>query len=433
MQPQPRVTADTDAAGLDFLRAPAKDIFNRRQLEFLLQYESPPDNGLEADYPVTLFLILKATRLCNLRCTYCHAWREGPDQVMEFGLLVDVIAQAMRLPKIRWLHIVWHGGETTLLSRRFFERALWLQEFFRVDDRKVGHAIQTNATLIDAEWARFFKACGFSVGVSLDFDPVTHDRTRHFRDGSGSFAATRAGMDVLAAHEVPFGALAVVDSRTIALGAQTMLDRLVAEGLSQVGVLNALPANESDGNQPYLEWNRYTGFLRSLFQAWHGHFRDKVVIRELDSLYRIVLGSSSRLCIFQGGCMGQYLTIEPDGRVSACDKYVGDTTHLFGRLQDNSLLELLHSSPRLKEAREEASALLRRFADCPHYAICRGGCPHDARLNMQHGRNDDCCGLSDLIEDMKSAGEEENCHGEDNDGPGGIRKTEDRKAGQLAG
>ena len=30
----------------------------------------------------SLHVVMKATRLCNLRCTYCNYWREGPDQVM---------------------------------------------------------------------------------------------------------------------------------------------------------------------------------------------------------------------------------------------------------------------------------------------------------------------------------------------------------------
>jgi len=394
---------------LAFLDWPAADILNPRQLQDLAAVREAL-TGLDRApaYPPTLYIFLKATRLCNLRCTYCNAWREGADQVMPFAMLARVVSQAMTLPGIRTLHFIWHGGETTLLSRHYFERALWLQEHFRIDRRRVEHAIQTNATRIDDDWAGFFKAAGFSVGVSLDVDPENHDRQRLFKQGGGSFAATRAGVGVLRRHDVPHGFLAVVDEQCLAMGARGLLERLVGQGVGTVGLLNALPANDESANPtPYLPWDRYVGFLRELFAEWARDFRDRIVIRELESLFRIVGGAASRLCIYQGGCMGQYLTIEPDGDVSACDKYVGDRDYRFGNLAETSLYDLLTGSAALERSKMDAKSLLDRFAACANYVHCRGGCPHDARLNARHGRTGACCGLSDLIDDMKARIEED--------------------------
>ncbi len=410
MEAQARDRALLDAidpaaiAALAFLDQPAAAILNPRQIDDLAAARAAL-TGLDRApaYPPTLYVILKATRLCNLRCTYCNAWREGADQVMSFAMMARVVSQAMTLPGIRTLHFVWHGGETTLLSRHYFERALWLQEHFRIDRRMVEHAIQTNATRIDDDWGRFFKAAGFSVGVSLDVDRDNHDRRRLFKQGGGSFAATRAGVDVLRRHGVRHGFLAVVDEECLAIGARGMLERLVEQGVGAVGLLNALPANDESANPtPYLPWDRYVGFLREVFAEWARDFRGRIVIRELDSLFRIVGGASSRLCIYQGGCMGQYLTIEPDGAVSACDKYVGDMDYRFGSLAESGLYDLLTGSAALERSKMDAKSLLDRFATCANYEHCRGGCPHDARLNARHGRTGACCGLSDLIDDMKA-------------------------------
>ena len=38
-------------------------------------------------------LIIKATRLCNLRCTYCHDWDVGVDQTMPFDVLATMTAK----------------------------------------------------------------------------------------------------------------------------------------------------------------------------------------------------------------------------------------------------------------------------------------------------------------------------------------------------
>ena len=41
-------------------------------------------------------IILKATRLCNLRCTYCNSWREGPGNVMPLEVLAKAIRDVIR-------------------------------------------------------------------------------------------------------------------------------------------------------------------------------------------------------------------------------------------------------------------------------------------------------------------------------------------------
>jgi len=397
------VQTPANVDGLDFLRSGASAMFNGRQLATLGSYEPPAQPGSGAGIPPSLYVILKATRLCNLRCSYCHAWREGPGQVLSFEHLVDVIAQAMRMPGIRRLYIVWHGGETTLLAPRYFQRAIWLQEHFRIDDRKVGHSVQTNGTRINGAWARFFRDAGFSVGVSLDVDAENHDRTRRFAGGEGSHAAAIAGLRQLEAHRVPHGVLAVVDAAVIRRGADDLLEAFCRQNIRNIGLLNALPANDTGHDQPYLEWSDYVDFLTEVFKAWRSRFSDRIQVRELDSLFNIIQGSNSRLCIFQGGCMGQYLTIEPDGRVSACDKYVGDETHEFGDLRKNTLWEILNSSPGLERVRRSSEALIQPFERCENFQYCRGGCPHDARLNARQGRAGECCGLGPLIDVMKAS------------------------------
>lgn len=393
---------------LSFMKESETSIFNRKQLGILTSYTPPALGVAEPVWPSSLYIILKATRLCNLRCSYCNAWREGPGQVLQFETLVDVIAQTMRLPGVKWLNIVWHGGETTMLSRRYFKRALWLQEHWRIDDRKVGHAIQTNATRLNDAWCRFFKAAGLSVGVSVDLNRETHDAQRVYAKGGGTYADVMRGLALLRSHEVNHGVLSVIGEAAIADGPRRMLDDLCALEVSTVGLLNALPPNESGGaGAAYLPFDRYVTFLRELFALWHGEYRERITLRELASLSGIVAGSRSRLCLFQGGCMGQYLTIEPDGRVSACDKYVGDDDHCFGSLGETTLDDILSQSRALERAREQATQDIARFRDCPNFHYCQGGCPHDNKLNKSMGWEKTCCGLFDLIEDMKVASNSE--------------------------
>jgi uncharacterized protein len=99
--------------------------------------------------------------------------------------------------------------------------------------------------------------------------------------------------------------------------------------------------------------------------------------------------------------MGRYLTVEPEGDVSACDKYVGESGHCFGNIVDSELTEMLSSSFNLPQAQATVTRQRSRMADCRHYRVCSGGCPHDIHLSERFGNHvGQCCGLSDLIDDI---------------------------------
>lgn len=62
----------------------------------------------------TLVLIVKLTRRCNLRCTYCNDWREGEGNAMTpatQALMLRRIAEDAATASVR---LIWHGGEPAL-------------------------------------------------------------------------------------------------------------------------------------------------------------------------------------------------------------------------------------------------------------------------------------------------------------------------------
>lgn len=351
-------------------------------------------------------IILKATRLCNLRCTYCNSWREGPGQVMELDILARVLRDALLAPGLNFLDIVWHGGEVTLLDTIYLTRALWIQEHYRSPRITVAHSIQTNATRLTPGWVAFLKDYEFSVGVSVDGPPEVHDARRKNIAGKGSWKDVKRGIDLLGDANVPFGVLAVVDECVIKTGAERYLEYLSKLGVFSVALLNVLPPNDpgSSNTTRYLEWDVYQAFMCDLFRRWWKSYRQTLVIRELQSLVEAVEHGTTGLCLYGQNCMGQYLTIEPDGRVSACDKYVDDQAFTFGSLKEGNLSALLHNSTNLRAAVVHVDSLKTSVSRCDYYKYCKGGCPHDARLNRLHHTTTDseCCGLHLLLEEISS-------------------------------
>ncbi len=350
--------------------------------------------------------IVKATRLCNLRCTYCHSWREGPGNTMALEVLARLTRDILRTPRMRRVDFVWHGGEVTILPIDYLRKAVWIQQHFARPETRIANCIQTNATRITPDWAQFFHDHRFGVGVSIDGPPEVHDLRRLTVAGKPTWRDVRRGMDNLRAADVPFGALAVVDVCVLECGAEQYLSYLADLGVNGVAFLNAIPSNVPGAplDSHYVPWSAFADFLREVFPIWWIKYRETFEIRELQALVDAVRGKTPDLCVFHGNCMGQYLTFEPNGDVAACEKYVGDPDYVYGNICRAELNSLLRKSARLTAAKHEVAQTKHLMSSCPYFQYCSGGCPHDARLSKLHIPDADsaCCGLAGLIEDIHS-------------------------------
>jgi uncharacterized protein len=359
------------AAGVTAALAPGEGA----EYERLRAAPDPPAGGV----PV-LTVIMKATRLCNLRCTYCHSWRAGPDQTMTFEVLARSIRDALRDPSVRWVDFVWHGGEATVLPVPFYRKALWLQERFRRPGQTVLNTVQTNGTRLTDEWLAFLREHDVGVGVSLDGPPEIHDARRVDARGQPTSTRVRAGLERLRTAGIErWGALMVVDELVREAGARRLLEYLAEIDVRRVALLNVLPENTAPGEAhrgDYLPFPRFVEFLRELFREWHAGFRDRLSIRELADLAGQLEGGHPQICVFAGDCFGTYLTVEPTGEVSACDKYIDDGEYRFGHVLETGLTGA-QLSERLAAVRADNRAATGRMRSCRWFGVCHGGCPHD--------------------------------------------------------
>lgn len=396
----------TRLSKLGFLFAAPDEILTDSEREIFLRLrDEPADLSPPCTLSAQMVLIMKATRLCNLRCTYCHAWKEGPDQVMPFEVLAKAIRDVLRRPEVKRVTFVWHGGEVTLLPVGFFKKALWLQQAFSNEHQMLSNAIQTNGTRLTEEWISLLAVGNFRIGVSIDGPRQVHDLKRKTKSGRPTWDNVKAGIARLKAADLPFGVLVVVDRQVTELGPKVLLDCLVEDlGVRGAALLNVIPENAGavPSKGDYLPWAEYVAFLREMFRYWWPDYRNKIDIRDLSSLVHVLSGGAPSTCVLAGQCMGRYLTIEANGIVSACDKYIGDDGLEFGNVLHSDLNTLLARSGNLARAREQAHFEMAKMSECRYFAYCRGGCPHDRRLNQFYNRSwpGTCCGLADLLEEV---------------------------------
>ena len=148
-------------------------------------------------YESYICVIAKFTRLCNLRCVYCHDWRSGPGQTMPFAVQSALFRNLLACPDHAAVDVVWHGGEPTLLGKHEFHRILALQRWYGLPGQRINNIVQTNGTRLTPEWVELLKRYRFRVGVSLDGPPEVHDRSRPSVGGRATSMDVKRGLRLL--------------------------------------------------------------------------------------------------------------------------------------------------------------------------------------------------------------------------------------------
>src|SRR6266581_6032641 len=143
-------------------------------------------------------IVLKIAARCNLNCSYCYVYNHEDRSYLDRPKFMNdetyhhALAAIRRYCERREGHgmgVSFHGGEPTLVGpRRFDQLAQRAKDILGGSLR--GLAIQTNALLIDDEWAEVLARHGVRVGISLDGPAEVHDLVRVDHRGRGSHSAT---------------------------------------------------------------------------------------------------------------------------------------------------------------------------------------------------------------------------------------------------
>jgi uncharacterized protein len=359
--------------------------------------------GRMSAYPGYLCVILKVTRLCNLRCVYCHDWSDAPGDHSQFRLIVRAVAQTLQLGKGA-VDFVLHGGEPLMLGRRGMLRLLAVQAHLAQEGQIVRNHLQTNGTLVDPAWLDLLETFDIRASVSIDGPRDLHDRSRPDALGRGSFDRAMAGLARLRGRGLLSGVLMVVTPEVLARGAQWLHASLLANGLTEVGLIPERPAAGGAGGIAHGAFVELLVAFERCARDARAAGRPSVDVRELAAVRKLTSGRPSGFCELGGNCVGAFISIEADGRVSHCDKYTGDPTYVYGNLLEEDLAGLLKGE-RARDIARRAYAGLPGMQACRHFALCQGGCPHE-RYVRAPGAGDACCGMGPLFDLFLDGGAE---------------------------
>lgn len=156
--------------------------------------------------------------ICNLDCEYCF-FLSKEELYPGSGFRMDPVVHEAYISQLLAAHqgvegvvVAFQGGEPTMMGLDFFRRTLELERRHARPDQRILNTVQTNATLLDDEWAEFFKEHDFLVGVSIDGPREMHDAYRVDKGGKPTFDRVLRGLQALQRNDVDWNALTTINA-----------------------------------------------------------------------------------------------------------------------------------------------------------------------------------------------------------------------------
>lgn len=347
--------------------------------------------------------------ICNLDCKYCfylekealytdRKWRMAPE------LLENYIRQYIEAQPTDMVSFAWQGGEPTLLGVDYFRQVVALQQRF-ANGKRIENAFQTNATLLDEEWARFLKENDFLVGVSIDGPRELHDFYRVDKRGGSSFDQVMRGIEVLQRHDVRFNTLTCLNRVTSKkpLEIYRFLKDIGSEFLQFIPIIERRPgaqtrswgldhaapdeAQDAKAELPVLPWSvradDFGDFYIRLFDRWVRKDVGRIFVQLFDTALGKWVGEPGGICVHQETC-GDALAIEHNGDLYSCDHFVYPHYKL-GNIAETEIAEMVDSSRQRDFGRAKRDTLPPYCRRCEVRFVCNGGCPKYRFLTTPEG------------------------------------------------
>jgi uncharacterized protein len=338
---------------------------------------------------------------CNLSCRYCYYLkRKENSSNKEFSRMKDEILENYIVRHIEAstepiIFFSWHGGEPTLAGIDFYRKVVNLQNRYVPSGRTIINGIQTNAVLLNDDWANFLADERFCVGVSIDGPEEFHNKYRTSKDNIGSFRKTLNGLELLRKHSVRTELLTVVSAGNVKnpLEVYRFLKTLGSNYLTFLPLVERDHESESGAGGLSVEADDFGTFLIAIFDEWVVKDIGALKIQIFEEAARIAFKQEHSLCIFKKTC-GGVPVVEYNGDFFSCDHYV-DEQHFVGNINQTSLVEMLDCEAQKKFGYAKLHTLPEYCLECKVIEMCNGECPKNRFIRTpagEHGLNYLCTG-----------------------------------------
>lgn len=316
--------------------------------------------------------------VCNLDCEYCYYLKKTElyPEIESFQMsdktLEKYIKQYLEAQPGPVVNFGWQGGEPTLRGLAFFKKAAELQKKYAPEGWKIENSIQTNAVLIDDQWAKFLKENNFLVGVSLDGPKELHNRYRKNKNAEGTHQKVMTGIKKLKEYDVEYNILAVVNNINSKKPEEVyqFFRDIEADFIQFIPIVEVDEKDEITSRSVRPE--DYGKFLIKVFNEWINDLGD-VYVQIFEEAVSAWSGYGANLCVFSKEC-GKGPVMEYNGDLYSCDHFV-EPEYKLGNINDISIVKMMNSNKQHDFGRGKRESLNERCLECDYLFICNGGCP----------------------------------------------------------
>lgn len=352
--------------------------------------------------------------ICNLDCEYCFFLSKEalyPESRfrMDEEVLEAYIQQIIESQQCADVSIGWQGGEPTLMGLDFFQKVIGLVHKHLPDKvNLVEHTIQTNGTLLNDNWCRFFKEHNFLVGLSMDGPKELHDTYRVDKRGMPTFGRVVKAVKLLQKHGVEFNILCTVHAGNADYPLeiyQFFRDKLKVQHMQFIPIVErttpdllpianqgwgdrhkARPLYTQTGNlvtERSIKPEQWGHFLITIFDEWIKQDVGQVFVRDFDCALASWLGLPPSNCIFSPTC-GNALALEHNGDLYSCDHFV-EPDYYLGNIKEQHMMELVSSEKQRSFGNAKRDTLPQYCQNCDVKFACWGECPRHRFLTTPDG------------------------------------------------
>jgi uncharacterized protein len=336
-----------------------------------------------ADVGPLELLVIQPTPFCNLDCSYCYLPDRQNTRKMSLEMLERAFDWVFASGLVRQpFTLLWHAGEPLVMPLAFYDHAAALLARHDPEGTLVTQSLQTNGTLIDAEWCELIRRLKIHIGVSVDGPAFLHDSRRRTRQGAGTLDRVLAGIECLHAHDIPLHVITVLTGEALAYPDE-LFDFYMENGIADIAfnVEEIEGPNTSSSLQGDATPERFRRFL-SRFLDLALSADPPLRVREFECSAGAALGKrlghgdriqeNKPFAIVNVGCDGDFSTYYPEllGIES-----LRHGRFALGHIERDSLASVLSSRRFLGLDEEIAHGVEMCRQQCRYFAFCGGGPP----------------------------------------------------------
>lgn len=343
--------------------------------------------------------VVKISKLCNLRCSYCYEFAHLADKtrmsLTQAEAMFRNIAAEARRSGFGSVSFVWHGGEPLLVKPEVYRAIGEIQREVFGEDIRCWNTTQSNLTVLTEDWISFLKSGEFFKGLGVSFD-VYGDQRVDIR-GRLRTEQTMANMQRLIDAGISFGGITVLAQNT--REAMTPIVKFYDDIRIPARLLPFYRAdNPGQVDQHSLTGDEIVAALTEALDVWLGSQSGA----DLDPLGDYLDVAMAHL---QGAARMRYskdadeqvFIVDVDGSTwGVTETY--DPAYRYGDIFHEDFGAILDSAPRARAVAEAESRVKRHCGACPYAESCPGWFVADATPEQQKALEDSGCVARRMVE-----------------------------------